>query len=239
MKKISILILTHNAPDYVYETLKTLNLVTDLADRNISEIIVYDNASDKKTKQVIQESLNKGWIDKVYFSKSNILFAGGNNEATKLAAPSTEYYLLLNSDVKIKNRFWLRILLNAKKRGHHGIVSLGACYNPPRADGYCFLIDKYLYDHYKLDENFQWWWSITKLQSNILKEGKSILAFKNHENLLHHYGGASGKDYKDAKGMNTSIKDVCDWFDKCEGKIQIKKASICKGLISLVNHYKY
>ena len=85
---------------------------------------------------------------------------------------------------------------------------------PIRADGYCMLIDKYLYDKYQLDENFEWWWSVTKLESKVLKNGLPVRAVKEHEKLMHHFGGRSGKGYKDAKGMDISINEVLTWFQE-------------------------
>lgn len=108
----------------------------------------------------------------------------------------------------------------------NGMSGSGGAYGavlsePIRADGYCLLINKELYAKYQLDENFQWWWSVTKLEAQILNEGGKIVAFKNHENMLHHFGGKSGQGYKDAKGMDISVKDVKEWFHK--GCVEIKE----------------
>ena len=46
MIKISIIIITHNAPSYVDETLSTLHYLTAKNDLEKCEIIVVDNASD-------------------------------------------------------------------------------------------------------------------------------------------------------------------------------------------------
>ena len=90
---------------------------------------------------------------------------------------------------------------------------------PIRADGYCLLVEKDLYEKFQLDEKFQWWWSVTKLEAQILNEGKKIVAFKNHENMIHHFGGKSGMGYKDAKGMDITIDKVIKWFKN--GKVEI------------------
>lgn len=84
---------------------------------------------------------------------------------------------------------------------------------PIRADGYCLLINRDLYEKYKLDENYEWWWGVTELESMVLKEGKKIVAVRNHEEYIHHYGGKSGKGFKNAKGMDVDINEVKKWFD--------------------------
>lgn len=99
---------------------------------------------------------------------------------------------------------------------------LGAVvFEPIRADGYCMLIDKHLYDRYQLDEHFEWWWSITKLQSQILNEGLKIRAVKNHEHYIHHYGGKSGDGWKGALGMDINIEEVKRWFDNKKENVEI------------------
>ena len=95
-----------------------------------------------------------------------------------------------------------------------GIFTLGVCENEPhvRVDGYCFMIDKDLYEKYLLDENYEWWWSITKLQAQVLQAGYPVKGVKKCTNFIFHYGGMSGKDFKNAKGMEIEFKKVKDWF---------------------------
>ena len=146
------------------------------------------------------------------FLDENTLFAKGNNAGEKICHKDSKYILLLNSDVEIIDQYWLKKMLNVHKRG---ITSLGFVAGNPydRADGYCFLIDKDLYEkHHGLDENFEWFWSITLIQAKILKENLSVIAVKDHEKLLHHFGGASGGDWQGAKGMDVDTKNVIKWF---------------------------
>ena len=218
-KKVSILMLTHNAPIYVLKSILSIRKKTEGVDY---ELIIVDNNSKKLTRTILQKlnqsSKKKKMIDTIFFNAQNSLFAGGNNLASTLASTTSSYYLLLNSDIKIKDKRWLADLLNIHP-DDGGISSYGAVLSEPyRADGYCMLIDRNLYNKYKLDEEFEWWWSITKLQSEVLRENKKIISVIFHENKLHHYGGKSGKDYRDAKGMNTDIEDIKKWFSK--GKVE-------------------
>lgn len=223
-KDISIIILTYNAPEYVKETIESLNNVTDQAILDRCEIIVWDNNSNVETKELLISLNEKGYIDKLHFSEKNLLFAGGNNEATKLADSSSKYYLLLNSDIRVVDPQWLSFLLKEVEDGEYSGVSYGFCKKPNRCDGYCFLVKRNLYDKFQLDTAFQWWWGITKLQALILREGHSLLAYRCHNHLLVHYGGKSGDAYKNAKGMDIDITEVIQWFQSSKGKIVSKTA---------------
>lgn len=219
MKKVSVLMLTYNAPYYVKKSILSLKKKT----KNIDyELVVVDNKSELPTVRVLDRLHRRDYIDKLYFNSKNDLFAGGNNIAATLADKESDYYLLLNSDVEIKSDDWLERLV-ALMPEEGGIVSYGAVTSSPkRADGYCMLISADLYNKYKLDEGFQWWWSVTKLESQVLKEGKSIIAIKNHEEYIHHFGGKSGKGYKDAKGMDVDMNEVEKWFSTGEVEIREK-----------------
>lgn len=206
--KVSILMLTHNAPYYVWKTLSTLRKTAKVE----YELIVVDNASSSLTKKVVKHFYDSGDIDKVYFSPENTMFAKGNNLASQMAADDSDFYLLLNSDINIRNPNWLKNLLELHP-AEGGISSYGAVESDPqRADGFCMLINRELYDKYQLDEKYAFWWSVTKLEAQILKDGKKIIAVKDFENQIYHYGGKSGKVKKNVSGMDTPIEEVLTWF---------------------------
>ncbi|GAB3005809.1 hypothetical protein GCM10027051_01000 [Niabella terrae] len=213
--KVSIVVLTYNAPKYVYRTLRSLYTTV----YGNYEVIVFDNNSRLITKLVNLYALKRGWIDRLIFSPKNILFSPGNNEAVKSIAADSEYVLLLNSDVQIRHSEWLDKLMSIHE---YGATALGVCKNEPqRADGYCFLTDRKLYEKYKLDEEFEWWWGLTKYQAEILnKEVCNVKAVIAHEDLLIHFGGASRKgfwnvkDLNNAKGLEQSVIEVKSWFNR-------------------------
>lgn len=215
MPKISILMLTHNARKYTKQSIVTLKLTKGVD----YELIVLDNNSGFFTRNLLKKLKAQGYIDKLIFNPKNDLFAKGNNLASEHAAKDSDYYLLLNSDVEIKSKNWLSRLLESHPAGG-GISAFGAVLSEPiRADGYCLLINKYLFDKYKLNEDYEWWWGVTQLEADVLKEGKDIIAIVNHEEYIHHFGGKSGKGYKDAKGLHVEIEDVVNWFDNKKVKI--------------------
>lgn len=221
MIDISILILTHNAPKYVRETLSTLNEVTNRKELQRCEIIVLDNGSDDETKSVLTELDKRGYIDKLHFSEENTFFARGNNLAAEMADSGSNYYLLLNSDVSIRESNWLSRLIEYKESGGYVAAAYGACGGPERADGYCLLVDREIYDRHKLDEDFQWWGGVTKLQCEILKEGGNILAIDHHDEMIYHYGGKSGRTFKQAKKVDVDPSEVLDCFENSKGRVVV------------------
>lgn len=176
------------------------------------ELIVVDNSSRLRTKMLLKRLLRKKKLEKVIFSKKNLLFAGGNNLAYDHAAKDSTHVLLLNSDVEIKHDMWLQRLLELCPQ--EGIVSFGLVKDEPlRADGYCMLMERQVYGKYRLDEEYAWFYSITKLQSQVLRDGKRVLAIDAHEEWMHHFGGKSGKaGRRNALGMGTAREVIISWF---------------------------
>lgn len=217
--KISILMLTYNAPFYVFNSIINVHKTKKVTEN--LELIVLDNSSKIITKLILKILKKLNFIDKLILNPQNDYFAKGNNLASKHASDDTTHYLLLNSDIKINNiNCFNRLSKIHPKKG--GISAFGAVLSEPkRADGYCMLIDKDLYDKFQLDENFEWWWSVTKIQSQVLSSGFKIIAVRNHEEYIHHYGGKSGKGYEDAKGMDIDIETVKGWFKSENDNLKI------------------
>lgn len=228
---VYICILTHNAARYVWTTLDSLSKhVQRNQDRIETFISVLDNDSRWKTRAALVVLKLMGKIDKLQFSPVNLLFAGGNNRLVetlpKSASCEEDFVLLLNSDVEILSDEWLSNLA-ARMESHVGAVSYGACLDDPvRADGYCILIRRKLYENHPMDESYQWFYSMTKLEAEILKDGYDIIAIDEHESMIHHFGGKSGTDYQGAKGMDTDRKKIISWFTEagCPGKVIIEES---------------
>lgn len=215
-RKVSIIMLTHNAPAYVRLTATSLASHTKDVDY---ELIAVDNSSRLPTRLLLGRLRRQGIIQKLQMNKDNLLFAKGNNQGCRLASSDTTHYLLLNSDVEIRSDRWLSALLDCCPAG--GISAYGLVQNEPmRADGYCILFDRALYDRYGLDEAYEWFWSITKIQAQTLQEGSQVVAIAEHEEMLHHFGGKSGSAYRGAAGMSEVHQTICGWFG--ERKIQVR-----------------
>jgi glycosyltransferase involved in cell wall biosynthesis len=215
-KNISIVVLTYNALEYVKLCIESLTNTSDVE----YNVVVVDNASDEDTKNFLHESMLSNKIDVLCNLESNRLFSKGNNVGVKISPEESNYVLLLNSDVEILDPMWLKRLLDVHKEG---ITTYGACVGdqfPNRGDGYCFLIDRKLYERYWLDELFPWWWGITKLQAEVLSGGYSVQAISDHKNIIKHYGGSSGDTFKKIKNSTKiDLQQVKSWFGKNEVEI--------------------
>lgn len=207
VQKVSIVILVHDALKFCQILFDSISKTKEVD----YEIIVVDNNSKLLTKIYLYQNYLRNKISRLCFVDKNTFFAEGNNIGVHIASRDSTHILLLNSDVKINDELWLRRLLNIHQKGATAYGYVDA--NPwTRADGYCFLIDKDLYLKYQLDENFQWFWSLTKLQSKLLKDGYSVQAIKNHDNQVYHFGGRSGNSHNQVKTKNIDPTTIVKWF---------------------------
>lgn len=207
--KVSIIMLTYNAPEYVKVSINSLRHLTQGIEY---ELIVVDNHSRLRTRLLLKKLIREGKIDKIKWNKTNLLFAKGNNVGSHIAQEDATHYLLINSDIEIHDKNWLNHLCHICPEG--GISAFGLVESEPvRADGYCMLVDSAFYKNNELDENYEWFWSITKLQAKALKEGRRVVAVKEHDDLIYHFGGKSGKSFRHAKGMDEDIRHICSWFE--------------------------
>ena len=205
-EKVSILMLTHNAPRYVELSIRTLARYT----RNVNyELVVVDNASEQPTKDLLKRLQREGLIQHLTLLEYNSFFARGNNIAAQNVAPDCTHLLLLNSDVEIKNPGWLSNLLRTHRPG---ITAYGVVEDPLRVDGYCLLVEASLYREQTLDEAHEFFWAVTKFQAALLAQGYSVQGYAEHERYLHHFGGKSGQDFKTAKGLFLSQEELAECF---------------------------
>lgn len=205
--KVSVIIVTYNAARYCKITLDTLAKTTGVD----YEVIVVDNKSKWVTKLTLFWCFIRKKINKLCLLDENTMFSGGNNVGASLASKDATHFVLLNSDINIKDPLWLKKLLEIHTGG---ATSYGVVEDPEleRADGYCFLIDSPLYLKYQLDEEFKWWWGVTKLQGEVLKEGYDVKAVRDHDDILIHYGGKSGTQHLKADNQNFVMPDTSSWF---------------------------
>lgn len=116
---------------------------------------------------------------------------------------------MLNSDVEIVDPKWLSKMLAIHKRG---ATSLGCGTSEGGrfiADGYCILIDKDIFNKIHINEKFEWWYGLAYMEKEMLQRFYTIQAVRSHNELLKHFGGKSGSDWKMAAGMKK-----INWYDK-------------------------
>lgn len=185
--KISIVVLTFNALEYVKKCLESLQKYRP----ENCEIIVVDNGSNLETVEYLKGKKQDGLIDKLHLSNENNYFAKGNNIGVSLASGDSEYILLLNSDVEIISPGWLLPLINLAEP--RCIVSLGITGKPVlRPDGWCFLVDRKTYgDFGGLNEYYKMNWGITELTGKALQRGIAVKSVINPGRYIVHYGQKS------------------------------------------------
>lgn len=218
---VGIIIPTYNAASFVSKCIKSIRKKTKKVKY---KIIVVDNASDEETKKILQKFLKSLKIDVLCYLDENRFWAEANNIGASVCPKSCNKFLLLNSDVKILDSLWLYKLLNIHKPGITccGVVPkadhLGL---PERGDGYCALVDREIYEKYLLDEKFPWWFGITKLQSQILKEDMSVQVVIDHNNIIEHYGGASVDKELPKYFLNIDPSESKNWFSGLYKRIEM------------------
>jgi len=207
--KIAIVILTHNALRYCRICFKSLKKTIYPE----CDVVVVDNDSNVIVKSYLLFAFGQKLIDRICFLNKNFLYAEGNNTGVRLTSGDISHIVLMNSDIRIRDPLWLQKMLAIHREG---ITSLGyASKEPwPRADGWCALIDKKVYLDYRLDENYPWWWSFTKLQARLLNDGYSVQAVEKFNTLITHFGGKSGKPEEDKNHYyNIEAAKVREWFN--------------------------
>ena len=192
---LTVICLVHNAPFYVQ---KFIDSFLKHPPSMNHELILFDNASNDETASIVNRYK---CVAKTYRSGENLYFAKGNNMAFNMRSPNSTKTLLVNSDVEILSPRWIEpLLIQGSSAAGYGVV-----YSPTRPDGWGYLIDTKLYNKYKLDENFPFWYCITKLTAQLLSENKTVCAIIGYDKYIKHYGGKSGP-------VSKRELDVNEWF---------------------------
>ncbi|MEW6224921.1 MAG: glycosyltransferase [Chloroflexota bacterium] len=205
--KIAIIVVSYNAPSYARRMMSSLRRTSGVE----FEVVVVDNHSGLATRLFWTAQRFFGRINRLALLDTNTYFAEGNNIGVALAPRDATHLLLLNTDCEVLDPSWLRRLLAVHREGATGLryVTSGAW---PRADGFCLLVDRHCWGD-GLDEDYQWWWSITGLEARLLRQGYSVQAVKEYGDVLVHHGGKSGKAFKAARSGDTSQDAIAGWFE--------------------------
>lgn len=116
-KKISFVILTYNSEYDIKDCLDSLLKNFDFEE---AEIIIWDNNSSDKTKEILEDYKKYNFIE-IIFNNANIGFALGNNEASKYA--NSDYICLLNADTISDYDVFKEIINYIKKNEKIGVIA--------------------------------------------------------------------------------------------------------------------
>lgn len=207
-EKVSIVIVTYNALDYVRLCF------TSLAKTNYKnkEVVVVDNNSSAEVKRYLKEAKKKKLIDVLHLSPVNTYFTGGNNIGASLSSERSKYLLFLNSDIEIRDPDWLNILLENVPKG--GIISFGKVDVPVvRPDGWCFMVDKKTFKHLGgLNEYYKMDWGITEFTAKVLHAGYKVKSIVNPNNFVYHFGQKSRPKRRPKEFHKMSVSQVIKLF---------------------------
>lgn len=205
--KVAIVVVSYNAPSYARRMLRSVRTTAGVP----YDVIVVDNASGIVTRLywILQRLL--GRIARLALLDRNTFFAEGCNIGVALAPRDATHVLLLNTDCEVRDPRWLERLLAAHREGATGLGSITS--GPwPRADGFCFLVDRHCWED-GLDEAYQWWWSVTGLQARLLRQGRTVTAVRQHKDVVVHHGGKSGTAHRAARSGDTRAEVIAGWFE--------------------------
>ena len=196
-KKVSIIIVTFNALNYVSNCLKSIFKYID----PFHEIIVVDNDSDEPTRKYLLSQSERPNL-KIVFNDENLLWSPANNQGLKLSSKESEYFLLLNSDTEVLSSAFISELQEPMHRYKNVGIS-GTQYNfnhikPTYGaiDGCCFMFRRALLDEIGyLDENYPLNGAGYVYTVNAWAKGWFYYPVEN-ERLLIHYGKQSRRDKK-------------------------------------------
>lgn len=201
-EKVTIVIVTYNAFDYVKRCLKSVIENT----QGTHQIIVVDNNSDKNTQDYLINLENDKKI-KLVLNKSNRLWSPANNQGLKISDKDSKYCLLLNSDVEILKDNWIYELQKPMKEETIGISGTQYNFSPIKPtyggiDGCCFMFKKILLNKIGyLDENYPWNGAGFVFIVSAWEKGWYYYHV-NDPSILIHYGKKSRKD------NNLNLKNI-------------------------------
>lgn len=228
--KVSIVILNYNYPEIIDVCLHTLAQTEGVE----YETIVVDNASEPAVVEILRRYKDEGLIDKLILEGVNHYFSGGNNIGVRNADPSSEYVLLLNSDVAFLRPDWLTKqiawmentaeywpsvwgLHPTQPKDHvRDIVSMGWSFDldvepcHARPEGFCCLIRKTVWRDMSTD--IPWKGGFEEMMANAIRNGAKCGVLSQYNNYLVHAEGGSSEQEKHIKVFNKRQPNIKEWF---------------------------
>ena len=238
MSRTSIIVLSYNYPEVTEICLRTVN---ELTSRELSpyELVLVDNSGPQaqEVRDAIRRWGDLGWYDRVVLNDTNRLFAPGNNDGVRASDPTTDYILLMNSDVAVLREDWLAKLIawmegtieyrpsvwphhpTTPDPGPRDIVSCGWAHDANvlpghvRPDGFCILFRRSWWRD--LDEAYPWHGGMEHTVSNSVREGAKCGVLSQYPRfIVHREGGSRSMDPAMASTLaGTTPPDIGGWFN--------------------------
>lgn len=226
MPLVSVIVLNYNSPRLIDVCLRTLATQVGVD----YEVVVVDNGSDRAVVDELEVHRTEGRITTLVSEPVNHMFSEGNNIGFRATDPSSEYVLLLNSDVAMirpdllfKLVQWMEGTIEVRPSvwgfeptqpspGPRDIVSAGFAHDinvlpgHMRPEGFCCLIRRSVW--VDLSPDFPWHYGFEEAISTAVVRGAKCGVLSQYPPYLVHREGGSGK----SSPVNKRTPDIPGWF---------------------------
>ena len=228
--KVSIVILSYHKPLIIDVCLRSLAITEGVE----YEVIVVDNESTPHTAVSLQQHKDEGRIDTLILEPTNLMFSGGNNVGVAAADPSSEFIVLVNSDVGFLRGDWLSKQLawmegtiehrptiwNAHPTqpspGPKDIISFGWSHDTniegnARPEGWCIMFRREWWAEMSTD--FPWLYGFEEMVAKQVRAGARCgVCFNYTLYVVHREGGSKPDTAPDI--VNRRFPDLTAWFSE-------------------------
>lgn len=227
--KVSIIILSYFHPEVTEVCLRTLQITEGID----YEVVVVDNGSDQETIEFLRKETSKGRIDVLVENFENLMFSAGNNIGVESGNQSSDYVLLLNSDVGFMRGDWLQKLVGWAEGttehwpsvwhehptepapGPYDIVSLGWSHDGTlngghvRPEGWCCLYRRAIWQPMPVE--FPWLYGLDLQITNMVRAGARCGVLSQYgPYLVHREGGSSKRPHPE---IAQPTPDLIAWYN--------------------------
>ncbi len=135
VKRLSIVIVTHDSEEHIYACVRSLLAVCDLP-RGDVELIVVDNAS--RAADAMATALTALWGDDLLFIRNNRNGGYGQGNNLGIRAATAPYVLVVNPDVRLCDPIFVRAIALMERRSHIALLGLQQWASPTRRSYHSF-----------------------------------------------------------------------------------------------------
>lgn len=236
---VSIVILNWNNPHFIDVCLHSVAITQGIT----YEVVVVDNGStDPDSLPNLRRYRDQGLITTLVEHPHNSYFSEGNNIGVRASNPTSEYLLLLNSDVGVLRSDWLVKLVgwaegtvsytpaiwgshpNIPSPGPRDIVSAGFAFDPQveparmRPEGFCCLIRRSVWSDISTD--FPQCYGLEEMLANAIRSGAKCGVLSQYPPyIVHREGGSAPGTWTcetftkdDMHIVDARTPDIPGWF---------------------------
>ena len=204
----SIVIVTRNAFAYCVKLFRSLPRTRDVD----YEVVVVDNRSRLPTRLLLIGLALTGRINRLCLMDRNTLFAEGNNVGVAAASRAAPHVLLLNSDVEVRDPPGSGGCSTpiAAARRRSASSRRGRCRAPTATASSSTATST---SRAASTRRTSGGGASRSCRRGCCGPAIPSRAVREHDELLVHFGGKSGRGHKPATGMDVEPEEIQGWFD--------------------------